>query len=41
MAKRVKVPSLQHLARLWSDDPEKVCKSLLNMALNQPEGDEA
>lgn len=34
--KTLKVPSLQHLARNWSDRPEKIEKRLVNLALNPP-----
>lgn len=31
-----KVPSLQHLARIWDPDPERIKKTLVKLALNGP-----
>ncbi len=33
---KLKVPSLQHLARNWRDDPKKVKRALINVAMNAP-----
>jgi len=33
---KLKVPSLQHLARNWRDDPQKIKKKLLQLAANPP-----
>ncbi len=33
---QLKVPSLQHLARNWRDDPTRVSKILVRLALNPP-----
>lgn len=34
--KALKIPSLQHLARLWHPDPERVRKTLVALARNSP-----
>ena len=33
---KLKVPSLQHLARIWQPDPRAICKTLVNLAKNGP-----
>ena len=33
---KLKVPSLQHLARNWRDDPQRTAKVLVRLALNPP-----
>lgn len=34
--KTLKVPSLQHLSRNWSDRPEQIAKRLVNLAMHPP-----
>ena len=36
MAKQIRVPSLQHLARTWYDDPTRICKEYVKLAENTP-----
>lgn len=36
MMKKIKLPSIQHVARQWAPTPEKVAKNLENLALSAP-----